>query len=97
MTEFDANLWFCENRGNHTIFQRQQDHHVLPETQWHGDSHKKRCDGWLKGLHKKEKKAKAEEQKKIKAAEKKLKEDEERKKKEQNKKLDETSREAAKR
>jgi hypothetical protein len=65
MTEFDANLWFCENRGNHTIFQRQQDHHLVPETQWNFDSHKKRCDKWLKDLHKKENRAKSKEKKKL--------------------------------
>jgi hypothetical protein len=48
MSEFNANRWFCKNRGKHTIFQRQQDHFVLPETQWNSDSHKKRCDNWLK-------------------------------------------------
>jgi hypothetical protein len=64
MSEFDANRWFCENRGNHTIFQRQQDHHVLPETQWEFDSHKKRCDKWLKALHKKEKQVKAKDKNK---------------------------------
>ncbi|KAE8445376.1 hypothetical protein EG329_013498 [Mollisiaceae sp. DMI_Dod_QoI] len=48
MDEFHANEWFCGKGATHTVFQRQRDHHTLPQTLWEKPSHKKMCDDWRK-------------------------------------------------
>ena len=48
MTEFEANVWFCENHGNHTVFERQTWLHNLPQGGGPYKSHAKKCGVWLK-------------------------------------------------
>jgi hypothetical protein len=52
MTSDEANLWFCTNAGNHTIFKRQRDSVILAipraemvwEEWWNQNYH---CEKWL--------------------------------------------------
>ncbi|KUJ21473.1 uncharacterized protein LY89DRAFT_778996 [Mollisia scopiformis] len=46
MNEEEANIWFCENHGNHTVFQDEDDHYGIRNR--HPQAHKGRCEGWLK-------------------------------------------------
>jgi hypothetical protein len=64
MTETAANFWFCENRGNHTVFKREFDHYILPELSEKKPAHKLKCEGWLK-----EEKRRKEEQEETKSKE----------------------------
>jgi hypothetical protein len=64
--EVEANFWFCENHGNHTIFERQKNHYVLPQL-GEKNSHAKKCKSWLhnyKEAQEKEEHKKKNEEKK---------------------------------
>lgn len=45
----DASIWFCENHGHHTVFEREDSHYKLDEP-WgkNPQAHRRRCEGWLK-------------------------------------------------
>jgi hypothetical protein len=64
MTEFEANVWFCENVGNHTVWQRQNKDYVLPESLTAKQAHHNKCKEWIKKAKKRldneEKKSKEE-------------------------------------
>jgi len=87
MTHSEANTWFCENLGNHTVFKRQRHYYFLPQTLTAKPVHKTRCKNWPK----QEKKIKIdEEHRKIQAVENlKIKEEKMRKKDEKKAKAEE--------
>ena len=65
MTALESNLSFCENRMNHTIFQRENAMYVLPRLSQWKKGHKKKCKDWLsdqeKGQKAEEERARKEE------------------------------------
>lgn len=49
MDDNTATTWFCEHQGNHTVFEREQGHYYIdPPYSKNPQTHKGRCEGWLK-------------------------------------------------
>jgi len=48
----EANAWFCENQGNHTVFERQRKYWLQPQYLLVKDIHKTKCKKWPKQYEK---------------------------------------------
>lgn len=89
MTEFEANVWFCDDHPNHTVFKRQTGIHNLPQATTQYKSHQKKCGVWKKDRMKKDQARDAVEKAARKKAVEEQKKADEAKKKEQAKKHEE--------
>lgn len=70
MNEEESNIWFCQNHGNHTVFDREESHYYLRRIKIKNpQAHKGRCEGWLKVDQKKHQKEELEAKKQMQSQE----------------------------